>query len=81
MFFPLRNTKKPTQNAQKTQQSLLILLSSPTKQGIVLIPNLPFLGSTLWILHFGVDVAFLAIIHTHNLLNLFLAFILLFLLE
>ena len=33
----------------ETQQSLLILPSSPKIQGIVLIPNLLLLGSTLWI--------------------------------
>ena len=48
--FSLPNTK----NTQDTHQSFLILLSSPKTQGIVLIPNLPFLGSTLWFWGLGV---------------------------
>ena len=48
--FSLPNTK----NTQNTHQSFLILLSSPKTQGIVLIPNLHFLGSTLWFWGLGV---------------------------
>ena len=50
-IFSLFQTPKNTRNTQKTHQSLLILLSSPTTQGIVLIPNLPFL-----VLHFGFGI-------------------------
>ena len=42
------------ENTQNTHQSFLILLSSPKIQGIVLIPNLPFLSSTFWI--WGLEV-------------------------
>ena len=44
-FFSLPNNKKH----QNTHQSFLILFSSQKIQGIVLIPNLPFLGSAPWI--------------------------------
>ena len=78
-FFSLFQTPK---NTQKNTSKFLILLSSPKAQGIVSIPNLPFLWFYTLDLGFrGVDVAFLAIIHIPNFLNLFLAFILLFLLE
>ena len=51
---------------------LLILASSPTIQGSVLVPNLLLLGSTSWIQGLWVWMQFfLAIIHTLNLLNLF----------
>ena len=43
-----------TQNTRKTHQSLLILHSSLATQGIVLIPNLPFFGSTFRIWGLGV---------------------------
>ena len=46
-IFPLFQT-------QKTHQSLLILPSLPKILGIVLIPNLLFLGSTSWIWDLGV---------------------------
>ena len=72
-IFPLFQT-------QKTHQSLLILPSSPKILGIVLIPNLLFLGSTSWIWDLGVWMQLLTTIHTPNFLNLFLAFILLFML-
>ena len=55
-FLSLPNTKTHTQKTQKTHQILLILLSSPTTQGIFLIPNLHFLGSTLWIWGLGVQM-------------------------
>ena len=51
-FSPFQTQKKEKKNTQKhpkTYQSFLILLSSPKTQGIILIPNLLFLGSTLWI--------------------------------
>ena len=58
-FFSLFQTPKNTQkNTQKTHQSFLIFLSSPKTQGIVLIPNLLFLGSTLWIWGLGVWMQF-----------------------
>jgi len=38
----------------KTHQNFLILLSSPKTQGIILMPNLAFLGSTLCIWGLGV---------------------------
>ena len=48
---PLSQTQK---TPKKTHQSFFILLSSPKIQGIVFIPNLLFLGSTLWIWGLGV---------------------------
>ena len=50
-FFLSSKNKKHT---IKTHQSLLILPSSPKIQGIVLIPNLLLLSSTLWIWGLGV---------------------------
>ena len=83
VFFFLSSKHPKTHKKHPTNTSkLLILLSSPKAQGIVFIPNLPFLWFYTLDLGFrGVDVAFLAIIHIPNFLNLFLAFILLFLLE
>ena len=52
--FPSFQTQKPHKKTQKTHESFLILLSSPKTQGIFLIPNLLFLGSTLWIWDLGV---------------------------
>ena len=69
--FPLYPTHFSTKNTQNIHQTFLILLSSPKTQGIVLIPNLLLLGSTLWIWGLGVWCSFLATIHTPNLLNLF----------
>ena len=53
LFFlhvlPSSKYKKSHKKHPKTLQSFLILLFSPKTQGIVLIPILLFLGSTLWI--------------------------------
>ena len=55
-FSSLPNTKKDPKKKKKSHQSLSILLSSPKTRGIVLIPNLLLLGSTLWIWGLGVWV-------------------------
>ena len=52
-FSSLPNIKN-TQMHKKKHQSLLIPLSSPKTQDIVLIPNLFLLGSTSWIWGLGV---------------------------
>ena len=49
-----KHTQKKKKKPQKTHPSFLILLSSPKTQGIVLISNLSFLGSTVWIWGLGV---------------------------
>ena len=67
-----------TKNTQKTNQSLLILLfTKNTRYCSYTQSSFPWFY-TLDLGFRGVDVAFLAIIHTHNFLNLFLEFILLF---
>ena len=68
----------PLFQAQKTHQSFLILLSSPKEHKILFSYSIFF----SLVPHFGFGVygcgcSFLANIHTPNLLNLFLAFILL----
>ena len=52
-IFPLFQTHTHTKKKKK-HQSLLILLSLPKTQGIVLIPNLLLFGSTSWIWGLGV---------------------------
>ena len=49
VFLSSKHKKHP-----KTHQNFLIILSSPKTQGIILIPNLLFLGSTLGIWDLGV---------------------------
>ena len=46
LFHTQKTQKKKKKKTQKTHQTFLILLSSQKTQGIVLIPNLLFLGST-----------------------------------
>ena len=70
-FFSLPNTKNTKKKKKKKKPKItskLLDSSLFTKKHKVLAFR-------------GVDVAFLAIIHIPNLLNIFLAFILLFLLE
>ena len=78
-FFSLFQTPK---NTQKTGKNFSILPSSPKNTWYRSYTQSSFPWFYTLDLGFrGVDVAFLAVIHTLNLLNLFLAFILLFSLE
>ena len=76
-LFQTQKTHKKTPKKKNTSKLLNSSLFTKKTQCIVLIPNLLFLGSTLWIWGLGVWMYLLATIHTPNLLNLFLAFILL----